>query len=96
VGIATALELLAQTRPKERLELLKAALARLLNVVYSKGPDPFWQRRAALEAGKLAELTESSPDAARALYQRFIQEIPALRTIWEAKIAGLPSVTLEN
>jgi TolA-binding protein len=96
VGIATTLELLAQIRPKERPDLLKAALARLLNVVYSKGPDPYWQSRAALAAGRLAELTEPSSDSARALYLRFIQEIPAMRGTWEAKIAALSSAARKD
>jgi TolA-binding protein len=89
VGIATALEKMAETRPKERIELLKAALAHHLNVVYSKNPAPYWQTRAAREAARLAVITESA-EAARALYKRFIEEIPAMRTTWEAKLAELP------
>jgi TolA-binding protein len=91
VGIALTLERLAEIRPKERTQLLKAALDHLLNVVYSKSPDPHWQRRAALAAGHLAEITAPDGNSARALYTRFIEEIPAMKTTWEAKIAALPS-----
>ncbi|HEY6229216.1 MAG TPA: tetratricopeptide repeat protein, partial [Verrucomicrobiae bacterium] len=89
-GIAATLESMASARPKERVDLLKAALGHHLNVVYSKDPDPYWQRRAALAAGRLAEITEGSPESARALYKRFIQDIPAMRATWEAKLAALP------
>jgi tetratricopeptide (TPR) repeat protein len=90
VGIATALGGLADLRPKERSALLKAALDHLLNVVYSKNPDPYWQKRAAIAAGRLAETTSSDGNAARALYQRFIEEIPAMKATWEARLAELP------
>jgi len=82
---------LADLRPKERVALLKAALDHLLNVAYSKNPDPFWQKRAAMFAGKIAQMTSSDGSSARALYMRFIEEIPAMKAIWEAKLAALPS-----
>jgi TolA-binding protein len=91
VGLASTLERLAELRPKDRVALLKAALNYHLNVVYGvagRRPDPYWQRRAALAAGRLAEAVET-PEAARKLYTRFMNEIPALRTTWQAKLAAL-------
>lgn len=90
VGIALALKRLAEIRTKDRAQLLKAALDHCLNVVYSTRADAWWQKNAAVEAGKLAEIIAPDGSTARALYQRFIQEIPALKTTWEAKLAALP------
>lgn len=92
-GIAATLESLAEIRPKERAALLKAALDHYLNIVYSKNPEPYWQRRAALYAGRLAERTEEKSDAARALYERFIRDIPAMRATWESRLASLPAAS---
>lgn len=89
VGIALTLERMAEMRPKDRAELLKAALDRYLNVAYSNKADPFWRGRAARGAGRVAETLDSDGKTARALYHRFIQEIPAMKAIWEAKLAGL-------
>jgi TolA-binding protein len=91
VGIALTLERLAEIRPKDRAQLLKAALDHYLNVVYSKNPDVYWQKRAALAAGRLAEMIGPDSTQARALYKRFLQEIPAMRQTWEAKLAALPA-----
>jgi tetratricopeptide (TPR) repeat protein len=91
VGIALTLHRLADIRTKDRTQLLKAALDHVLNVIYSKGPDPYWQQRAAIEAGKLAENLSIDGNSARALYMRFIEEIPAMKATWEAKIAALPT-----
>ncbi len=93
VGIALTLEKMAETRPKDREALLKAALNHHLNVVYGQGtgsekPDPFWQKRAALAAGRLAELVAS--DGARELYERLATEIPAMKATWQAKLDALP------
>jgi TolA-binding protein len=93
VGIGLALEGMSEGRPKERGELLKAALDRHLNVAYSNNADPHWRRRAALAAGRLAEMIGPDGTAARALYKRFIQEIPAMRATWESKLAALPTQT---
>jgi tetratricopeptide (TPR) repeat protein len=89
VGIGLTLESMAENRPKDRVELLKAALDHHLNVAYSGKADPHWRKRAAQAAGRVAEALEPSGTTARALYNRFIQEIPAMRAIWEAKLAKL-------
>jgi tetratricopeptide (TPR) repeat protein len=95
VGIALTLERMAEIRPKDRTELLKAALDRNLNVAYSGKADPRWRKLAAQAAGRVAEALEPNGTTARALYNRFIQEIPAMKSIWEAKLAklGAPSGT---
>lgn len=93
VGIGLTLEKMAESRPKERDALIKAALQHHLNVVYGEGlsgprPDPFWQRRAALTAGRISEAI--NPEAARQLYQRLMTEIPAMKATWKAKLDALP------
>jgi TolA-binding protein len=90
VGIALTLEAMAKLKqnPKDRMVLLKAALDRHLNVVYGttfKNPAPEWQKMAALNAVRLAEVTQMDPETARKLYNRLIEEIPALKATWEAK-----------
>lgn len=92
VGLALCLEKMADLRPKEKTEFLKAALNHHLNVVYGVAgkPAPHWQKKAALYAGRLTELLNpSNPEAARDYYKRLIDEIPALKKTWEAKIASL-------
>jgi TolA-binding protein len=92
VGIGLALEKMAELRPKERTELLKAALNRHLNVVYGVAgkPAPHWQMRAALAAGRLTEaLNQNAPQNARDYYTRLIDEIPSMKQRWQAKIAAL-------
>ncbi|HUS36149.1 MAG TPA: tetratricopeptide repeat protein [Verrucomicrobiae bacterium] len=89
VGIGLTLERMAEIRPKDRMELLKAALDRNLNVAYSSKADPHWRKRAAQAAGRIAEALEPNGTTARALYNRFIQELPAMRSTWEAKLAKL-------
>ena len=93
VGIGLALQRLADIRTKDRAALLKAALDHYLNVVYSKRADVWWQKNAALAAGKLAEIIAPDGVTARALYVRFIQEIPAMKATWEAKLAALPAAS---
>ena len=89
VGIALTLERMAEIRAKDRNELLKAALDRNLNVAYSAKADPHWRKRAAQGAGRLAETLDPDGTTPRALYNRFIREIPAMKAIWEAKLAKL-------
>jgi TolA-binding protein len=89
VGIALTMERMAENRPKDRAELLKAALERHLNVVYSTKADPRWRAIAARGAGRVAETLEPDGKTARALYDRFIHEIPAMKATWEAKLAKL-------
>src|SRR5206468_10280299 len=87
VGMALTLQRLADIRPKDRAQLLKAALDHYLNVVYSKRADVWWQRNAALGAAKLAEMIAPDGSTARAVYLQFIQEIPAMKATWDAKPA---------
>lgn len=97
LGIAAVLEKLADIRPKdpkERDTYLRAALDHYLNVVYSTGlgknrSDPAQQKRAALNASRLTEVL--TPDAAPAFYRRLLDEIPSLRSTWEAKLKQLES-----
>lgn len=90
VGIGLALERMAKLKqnPKEQMVLLKAALDRYLNVIYEttyKPSDPEWQKRAALYAVKLVEVTQMDPESAKKFYDGLIEKIPALKATWEAK-----------
>jgi outer membrane protein assembly factor BamD (BamD/ComL family) len=89
VGIGLTLESMAENRPKDRVDLLKTALDRYLNVAYSAKADPHWRKRAAQAAGRVAEMLDPNGTTARPLYNRFIREIPAMKPTWEAKLAKL-------
>jgi outer membrane protein assembly factor BamD (BamD/ComL family) len=94
VGIALTLDKMSENRPpKEAAALQQQALDHLLNVVYAAGgaePDDHWKKRAAQNAARLAE--KLKPEAARELYTRLIQEMPAMKSTWEAKRALLEAV----
>jgi TolA-binding protein len=96
VGLARALEMQsALASSKERTNLLNEALRHYLYVVDGKNlrenetADPFWVKKAAEEAARLAESQQLWEVAAR-LYRRLIDELaPALRKTWELKLEKL-------
>lgn len=93
-GLALLLERLAQARPApEKETLLKQALDHLLNIVHGRNlkgrrPDPFYLKNAGLAAGRLAEAV-GQKEAALNLYERLMQELPSMRSIWQARIQVL-------
>jgi TolA-binding protein len=91
-GLALVLERIAEMKTgAERENLLQVALNRLLNIVYSEnsdGPDPYYLKLAGREAGRLAE-SLGDTDAAIQLYKRLSHTAPALRSMWESRIALL-------
>ena len=86
VGLAFTLEKLSETRQDpERTELLNTALQHYQRVFYDNGflrhgekLDPFWTRKAGMEAGRLAERLNLREHAIR-VYQRLQQMFPPLR-----------------
>lgn len=94
VGLALLIKRMAEGKPAaEREKLLRQALDHLLNVVYGTNlngetPDPFYLKKAGLEAGRLAEALGDT-GAALELYRRLIEQAPSMRTLWETRIASL-------
>jgi TolA-binding protein len=94
VGLALLIRRDAEKKnPEERAELLRKALNHLLNVVYGthlngESPDPFFLKKAGLEAGRIAE-SLGDEGAALELYRRLIKQAPSLRTFWEGRIASM-------
>jgi hypothetical protein len=96
VGLARILEMKSiQAAPNERTNLLNEALRHYLYVVDGKNlheheiADPFWVKKAAVEAARLAESQQMREVAAK-LYRRLIDELaPALRKTWELKLEKL-------
>lgn len=94
VGLALLLKRSAEGKPaEERAKLLRQALDQLLDVVYETGlngepADPFYLKKAGLEAGRLAEAGGDTA-AALELYRRLAERAPSLRAFWEARIASL-------
>lgn len=90
-GLAMLLERSAEKlQGPERQNKLKAALDHLLNIVHGRNlngrrPDPFYLKKAGLAAGRITEAL-GEKNAALNLYQRLLQELPAMRPIWEARI----------
>lgn len=90
-GLALVLERMAESKPPgEREALLTRALDHHLNVVHGKNlgnrkPDPFYLKKSALAAGRLAE-SLGEREAAVRLYQRLVEEVPAMRPVWESRL----------
>lgn len=93
VGLALLLKHSAEKKnPAEREALLRQSLDHLLNVVYGSNngepPDPFYLKKAGLEAGRIAE-SLGDHAAALELYRRLREQAPSLRTFWDGRIATL-------
>ncbi len=95
VGLAQLREKQAkQAPPTEPAQLLNQALAHYLNVVEGKNlrdneeASPFWVKRAAVEAARLAE-EQQQWEVARNLYARLKAIVPSLRQTWEARLERL-------
>jgi TolA-binding protein len=91
-GLATVLEKLAAGKTDEsRTNLLQAALDRHLNILYGtllregESADPFWTRKAGIEAGRIAELLQQWSEA-RNIYETLLDLLPPLRPLLENKI----------
>ena len=91
VGLGLALIKQAALLPEaEQAEARQLALQRFLNVVYGKNlregeiADPFWLKKAGLEAAKLAEDLQLW-DQAVALYDYLILTLPQLTPTWESR-----------
>jgi TolA-binding protein len=86
VGLGVTLEKMAETRPDpERNELLNSALRHYQRVFYDNSflregekPDPFWTRKAGLEAARLAASLQLREQAIN-VYRRLQDMFPALR-----------------
>lgn len=93
-GLALILERIAETKTgAERESLSQAARDHLLNIVYGdgengEGPDPYYLKLAGKDAGRLAE-SMGDTEAAIQLYKRLSQMAPALKSMWESRIALL-------
>ena len=92
VGLAVVLETQALKQSGEtRNTLLQSALDHYLNVLYQKNlqegevPDPFWIKKAGLEAGRLAEALQLWTQA-RKIYEGLLESLPVLRPLLENKI----------
>jgi tetratricopeptide (TPR) repeat protein len=98
VGIGIALAKLADTysTPKDQQALQEQAQASFLRVVYEKNllpgekPDPFWQKKAGLEAAQLAEQLQDW-NAALGTYERLKQILPPLGPELDRRIARIRS-----
>ena len=94
VALGHVLEKMAEHRANSA-ELLNAALAHYLNVVYGKrlqkgeDPDPFWMSRAAMAAGTLAVERLQRFEEAERLYLAMMQTLPSLNAVWEKRLAAL-------
>jgi len=96
VGLAEALEKQAElaVAPNVRTSLLREAMEHYLAVVYGRGlrehevADPFWVKKAALGAARLAEEQQQWTIAA-GLYQNLLELAPTLRKTWELKLERL-------
>jgi TolA-binding protein len=94
VGLAVTLEKQADTRPEpEKTELLNLAKRHDERVLYDNSflrqgekPDPFWTRKAGLEAARLAERLQDRENAIN-IYRRLQEMFPPLRL--EDKIKAL-------
>ena len=96
VGIALTLEKLADTRSDpEKTELLNLALRHYERVLYKKilreneELDPFWTRKAGMEAARLAADRLQHREQAINVYRRLQEMFPALRL--DDKIKALES-----
>jgi len=93
LGLATVLERQSQQNVAAAGTLQKAALDHCLDVFYGKESvlhdgeqaDPFWTRKAGLEAARLAEAQGEWAQAIR-IYQRLQELMPVMRTRTEKSI----------
>lgn len=92
VGMGVVLEKLAASKTgAEQTALLKLAIDRYLNVALganlheAEQADPFWVKKSALEAARLAEASGDWPQAIN-LYQRLENLLPSLKDSLEKKI----------
>jgi len=94
VGFAIVLEKQVQQPGAQPNPLLRKALEHYLNVLDGKNlrdsenPDPFWQKKAGLEACRVAEALELWPQAYR-ICKRLQDMLPPLRASLENKILKL-------
>jgi hypothetical protein len=95
VGLALVLEKQAESASRtERQALLDQALNLYMNVVEGGNlrdqevADPFWVKKSAVEAARLAKDLQQW-NVARNLYARLISLVPAMRPTWEARIEEL-------
>jgi TolA-binding protein len=101
VGLALLIKKSAENKPAdEQQKLLRQALDHLLNVVYGthlngESPDPFYLKKAGLEAGRIAESLGDTA-AAMELYRKLIQQAPSMRTFWEGRLASLQQRVAAN
>jgi len=95
VGLATVLKAQAQQKTgPDQQQLLKRALDTYLDVVYfekdlqenERPPDPYWLKRATLEAAELAERLQDWPYAVK-LYEGLLDLLPPMRPVLEKKLA---------
>jgi len=98
IGLALVDEKLAETASTtERTNLLNQALGRYLNVVQGQNlrdgetAAPFWVKKAAVAAAKLAEELQQWEVAAN-LYRRLNTLVPGLAQTWDARLARLQQV----
>jgi TolA-binding protein len=99
VGLGVTLEKLAgKKNGEENAALLNLALREYLDVFYEKllreneKPDPFWTRRAGMEAGRLAEAMKLRTQAIN-VYQRLQELFPPLK--FDGKINALKALEKE-
>jgi TolA-binding protein len=96
VGKSVVLEKIASGKSgPERAVLLQAALNECLDVIYSadENSDPFWTKRAGLQASALAE-TLGQPAQVASVYRRLELLLPPMRPWLEKQIARLEGRTL--
>jgi TolA-binding protein len=87
----------------DRKQLLESALNHYLNVFHGKNlvpgkheqPEPFWVKRAGLQAASLAEKLQRVSEAI-GIYARLLNELPSLRPTWESKIELLKKSELKK
>lgn len=99
VGLGEVLERQAEQKTitrQQQQQLLETALNHYLDVFFEKNviatrgerPDPFWLKKAGLEAGRLAERLLRA-DEAKKTYERLMKQMPSLRPVLEKRIEGL-------
>jgi TolA-binding protein len=94
VGLASVLEKQAEQAPARKPEMLKLAMNHCLDVFFGSNgvwrenetADPFWVRKAGIEAARLAEALEQWPQAIK-IYQRIQELMPVLRSRMDRSIA---------
>ncbi len=94
VGLASVLEKRAETDPAKKADLLKAAMDHCLDVLFGstkvwkegETADPFWVRKAGLDAARYAE-ARGEWEQASGIYRKLQELMPVLRTRMEKNIA---------